>query len=197
MVRTTINRLVEKWPEGGIAIHGTTYGNLHSIKRNGIVKGNPYVCPFPSKNGWKKYGKETQEILERSIGSTLFAGRYALSKMQTANRETDEKDLPAIVILKGKTTGEFLEGYDENDPQYKNLEFGTKTYRSFGKSPEHGIPANRIAGIVKITQGEYIEIMRKASDPGEAKALIKSRLAMKTLLAIRKIVEHHREKTKK
>ncbi len=179
--------MVEKWPEGGIAIHGTTYGNMHSIKRNGIVKGNPYVCPFPSKNGWRKYGKETQEILERSIGSTLFAGSYAVGKTHVNSAETDEKDLPVIVILKGKTRGEFSEGYDENDPQYKSLEFGARTYRSFGKSPEQGIPANRIAGIVKITPAEYIEIMRKASDPETAEALIKSRLAMKTLIAIRKI----------
>ncbi|OIO22649.1 hypothetical protein AUJ65_05560 [Candidatus Micrarchaeota archaeon CG1_02_51_15] len=198
-----IEELRKKWPIEGIALHGTPYENIADIRKKGITRGQPYVCPI-SHLDLNKY--DLDEVLRRSIGSALFASNYSFKNFRLHDQHKEH--LPAIVVLLGKLPYEFLPGYDEDVTQYvayggrrnspERKESGLppvgREYKSFGKQPKEGIPADRIKAVVRLTMKDVKEIRKAARNDFDARRMLRARLAVKTLAAVRKLVERQSRK---
>ncbi len=193
-MKSLVRILAEKFPVGGIALHGTTLANARLIQKEGFTGGSAYVCPIGSRE--QLMNIPAKEILERSIGSTLFAGVYARKNTVFPKLElkpdlnipkVDENSLPAIVILLGKHKGQFSEGYDNEIGWKKTL--WDNEYRSFGKKRQ-AIAANNVAGFVHLTKEEYESLIVKSKgNVIKAMRLVNSSLALKTLKAIKELIE--------
>jgi len=187
MVKQTIRRMVENWPEEStFALHGTPYKNVASIRRIGLVRGDmlPYVCPFPSKQ--ELAGLAKSEILERAIGSALFAEGYAV-RNAFHNPKAEVGDLPAVLIFRGPAEL----GYGAYDAEYKQQVVPhEKERRSFGKIAEPWVPPQNLAKVVRLTKKEHRGILSKAKgNPFKIEQLARVSLTFKTLKALRVLVE--------
>jgi len=179
-----IRRLSSKAPKGGMAFHGTSYGNAKKIKHGGFHSGGGYVSILPGRDCLSRF--PTKEVVERTIGSILFAGSYS-HKYNTTNPQVD--DLPAIAIFKGKYEDQFFWGADSDYLQSKDGFQLRKQYRSFGKSPESQRVGKPVA-IVRLTKKDFLELQKIAKQQGKLTYdLITSRLTAKVLLKLKKMID--------
>lgn len=189
MVRSTIRRLAEQMPEHGLALHGTTVKNIGAIKRDGLTTQVVYVCPLPPAIFTEKTPEK--EILERAVGSVLFAGSYAVRSISKPHLSPGE--LPAIVILKGSENYPFNHGYDHYPQDFGA--FRKRQYGSFGKTFFLTIPPEHVVAVVQITPEEHGAIREKHGvDNIAAKTAVNRLLTRKTLAAVRKVIEAEAKK---
>ena len=183
MVKTLVKKLVESWPENGLGLHGTQFKNVAGIRKEGLVKGVPYIATLPHPKYFKgKYAPS--EMLSRAIGSALFAGSFALRK-ESYNPNAGSGDLPAIVIVRPPMGEVIRPGYDEQHNQF--VTYGAKARKSYGKVPTSS-PPESVAAHVRITRNEHRQIFKRTKGSQREQAM-RSLLAMKTLKALRGIIE--------
>jgi hypothetical protein len=181
---------MEKMPEGGLALHGTTYAGAKRIAREGTVSGN--LCYLPGAKALK--GMDESEALKRATGAALLSVEKAKTDRGLLSPGWKKDDLPAIVIVKG--AGAHSKGYLGGDTVWRvSGGFGEKPYFPF---PNETVAARscKAVGIVRLKPAE-LEALRKKHlkrnnefETGLGfRRELQAKMAAKALAAIRKIIE--------
>lgn len=122
-MRSTVRKIASNIPEHGLALHGTRFGNVDSIRRTGLAiagttdfwgLGHVYYTFIPPKS--VTHDMPEGEILERAIGTALEVTGIGNLNAGHERAKVAEADLPAVVIFKGTAKLPFTEGYRGADP---------------------------------------------------------------------------------
>ncbi len=210
---TTLRSIREKMPIEGIGFHGTSRDRIRKIRKKGLGAGAAvYYTHWPS-HSYDAAKYSAREYLERAIGSIVWATSYGFGDFDL--HKPKKSELPSVVLLKGKTNGEFgaVPDWDADvlrlrdrfvDPKYSKppVQYGQRGYRSFGKEAKARIQRDRIAKVVHLSLADVREIQNslahlpKDKQFFELRRRLQARLVTKVLLATRDLIEPSRKKRK-
>ncbi len=188
LMQNRIVQAINSLPPSGIALHGTTMKNANLVSKS-FLQFPAYhtLIPNPKNCVCDEIKQMSEDVfLSKSIGSTLIASSFSISRMYNSN------DLPAIIIFAHNKFSpqcdfNFL-GCDAHTPVLRQtLKYGSRRYSSFGIDSSI-IDGKFTRAIVHLSKDELYNIkMKYQNDNFMYNKLIRDILVVKTLFAIEKI----------